>query len=111
LSICSCNIHLLKTFVKGMFKEAVNTLFDITCGVKQLPLHLIRNMKTQQSESKVSKCISLMFGAKIFCLKDWEVRNNHFVMFVVMEQQTLVFDGKSGNDQIHCWDGQSLSPK
>jgi len=28
-----------------MFKEAVNTLFDITCGVKQYPLHLVRNMK------------------------------------------------------------------
>jgi len=29
----------------GSYKEAVNTLFDITCDVRQYPLHLIRNMK------------------------------------------------------------------
>jgi len=55
-----------------LFQEEVNIFFDTVYREGQLPLHLIQIMKTQQSESKVSKCVSLMFGAKIFCLKDWE---------------------------------------
>jgi hypothetical protein len=46
-----------------------------------------------------------MFEAEKFCPKGWKVRNDPFVVFIVMEQQTLVFDGESSNDQINCWDG------
>jgi hypothetical protein len=36
--------------------------------------------------------------------------NHHFVMSIVLEQENFVFDGTSSNDQIHCPDGQTLSP-
>ncbi len=39
------NVRLRGKNWKTRFQEAVNTLFDITYGVKQYPLHLIRNMK------------------------------------------------------------------
>jgi hypothetical protein len=52
----------------------------------------------------------LASGFKVFFLKSKSVMNHHFVMSIVLEQENFVFDGTSSNDQIHCPDGQSLSP-